>query len=129
MLPDVTAVNLPSCVLCGDAATVHWQRRLLPDEIAVQQQIEQERRNEIALLADPQLPAPVFPLLPDCTDWTAVVYTCHAHAIHGHDGAAARIHQGTCTAPDAGDLPGCNCTPEPLPEPEQLAPVQLPPGW
>lgn len=130
MQPDITSANAPACTLCGEPAVVHWQRRLTPDEIAAEQTKEQTRRAWLTDLADPQQPPPQFGPLPDCADWTTVVYACHPHAIHGGDNAAARIHQGACTAPDAGDLPGCNCEPEPLPEPEpEPVAAVLPPGW
>lgn len=130
MQPSTTAAGVIACALCGDTARVHWQRRLTPDEVAAEQAKEQARRDLVTKLADPQLSPPEFGPLPDCADWTHIVPACHAHAIHGHDNAAARIHQGTCTAPDPADLPGCNCEPEPLPEPEpEPGPVALPPGW
>lgn len=131
-IPDVEPVPVapggPACGLCGDPAVVHWQRRLTPDEVAAAQQLEQERRDEAAPLADPQLPPPDFGPLPDCADWTRIVHGCTQHAI-GLD-AATLIHRAGCTAPDAADLPGCNCTPEPAPEPPaEPEPAPLPAGW
>lgn len=121
--PVPIAPTGPSCRACGAPAVVHWQRRLLPDEIAAQQQIEQERRNDATLLADPQLPAPVFPPMAGFLDATAVVLACAEHGITLD--AAAHVHQAACAAP-----PVCDCTPEPLPVPDpEPDPVELPAGW
>lgn len=118
--PVPIAPGGPACRSCGAPAVVHWQRRLTEAEIAAEQKIEQDRRNETALLADSQLPAPVFPPMPDFLDATTVVFGCAQHAISID--AATRIHQAACT--------GCDCTPEPAPppDPEPETPA-LPPGW
>jgi hypothetical protein len=117
----------PACTLCGAPAVVHWQRRLTHDEVAVEQAIEQGRRNAADFLADPQQPPMPWPPLPDCADWTRIVHRCMVHAITKD--AAALVHQATCTAPGA-DLPGCDCVPEAAakagPEP---AAAELPAGW
>jgi hypothetical protein len=122
----------PTCTAtgCTEPALVHWQRRLTPDEISDEQAKEQARRDRLTELADKQMPPPDFGPMPDCLDWTRAVYACMSHAIDGQDGAGARIHQATCTAPNPSDLPGCNCTPEQPPQavPEPATP-QLPPGW
>lgn len=116
------------CTLCGETAVVHWLRRLTPDEVAQEQAIEQGRRDNVMLLADPQLPAPTFGPLPDCADCVHTVWACGEHAIEAD--AAALVHQGDCTAPNADDLPGCGCTPEPAPEqPPVPEPAPLPAGW
>ncbi|MET9222325.1 hypothetical protein ABZX65_26665 [Streptomyces sp. NPDC003300] len=130
--PDVQPAPLaptgPVCGLCGTPALVHWQRRLTGAEVAEQQAIEQGRRDEVVLLADPALPPPVFPPMPGFEDATRIVHGCIHHAIT--QDTAALTHQATCTAPTEADLPGCNCTPEtaPTPDPEPPTP-QLPPGW
>jgi hypothetical protein len=121
----------PACGTCGAPAVVHWQRRLDAGEIAAEQAKEQTRRDD-AVTAHRQLvnslagttkhlpPEPQFGPLPDHADSTTVVHACKAHAIDRD--AAARIHQSTCT--------GCDCTPEPPPEPV-ADPEQpdLPDGW
>jgi hypothetical protein len=113
----------PTCTACGAPAAVHWQRRLTEAEITQQQAIEQDRRREVALLADPAKPAPIFPPMPDFLDATTVAYGCTQHGISLD--AASLIHQSACAAP-----PTCTCTPEAQPEPEpEPEPVQLPPGW
>lgn len=113
----------PVCAACGVSAVVHWQRRLTADEIATQQQIEQDRRDQVALLADPQLPAPVVPPMPDYLDATRIVPACGQHAIDID--SATLIHQATCSAP-----PTCDCTPETPPQPAPEPPTpELPPGW
>jgi hypothetical protein len=119
---DITPAG-PASAACGVPAVVHWQRRLTADEIAVQQQIEQDRRDQATLLADPQLPAPDFPPMPDFLDATTIVPACAQHSISID--AATLIHQATCGAP-----PVCDCTPEPIPpsDPEPTGP-ELPPGW
>lgn len=117
----------PTCVACGDAAVVNWRRRLTDDELAEHVRLEQERRDQVLLLADPQLPAPVFPPLPDGSDDTRTVYACGPHAIHMDD--AALIHAGSCTAPNEDHLPGCDCTPEPLPGDVPEPPNMLPAHW
>ncbi|MEU8552327.1 hypothetical protein AB0C81_36075 [Streptomyces roseoverticillatus] len=70
--------------------------------------------------------------MPQPEDCTTMVFACAKHAI-GLD-AAARIHRAACTAPSARDLPGCDCTPEPVPPPipEPTAAdvaALLSPGW
>lgn len=117
----------PQCGACGDAALVNWRRRLTQDELAEHVAQEQSRRDHMLLLADPQNP-PVFPPLPDGSDDTRTVYACGTHAIHMD--AAGLIHQATCTAPNEAHLPGCDCTPEPLPEDPPEAPATvLPAHW
>jgi hypothetical protein len=113
----------PTCSACSAPAAVHWQRRLTDEEIARQQAIEQDRRREVVLLADPAKPAPLFPPMPDFLDATAVVFACAQHSISLD--AASLIHQSACAAP-----PKCTCTPEAQPESEpQPEPPALPPGW
>ncbi|MEU5424018.1 hypothetical protein AB0H73_00180 [Streptomyces olivoreticuli] len=118
-----------ACRLCGQAAAVQWQRRLTPGEFEAVLAAEQARRDQAALLADPALHPPAFGPVPDPAHYTAPVYACPAHAITLD--AAARIHQATCTAPAAADLPGCGCTPEPAPspDPEVAATAALPGHW
>lgn len=118
----------PACVACGETAIVHWLRRLTDDELAEHIRIEQERREQALLLADPQLPAPVFPPLPTGEGFTRTVYSCGPHAITMD--AAALVHASSCTAPNEADLPGCDCTPEPPPEaPIEPAAAPLPDHW
>lgn len=117
----------PVCTACGDAAVVNWRRRLTDDELAEHVRLEQERRDQALLLADPQLPAPVFPPLPDGSDDTRTVYACGPHAITLD--AAAHIHAATCTAPNEAHLPDCDCTPEAHPEPPAGGPSRLPAHW
>lgn len=108
----------PVCSACTDPAVVHWLRRPTDDELDDAQRVERERRERSLLLADPQLPEPDFGPLPAADTVTVPVYACPAHAISLD--AAARIHQSGCTAPNEADLPGCDCTPEQLPEPEPV---------
>lgn len=119
----------PLCAACGDGAVVNWQRRPTADEVTAIVAVEVERRQQLLLLADPQLPPPEFGPLPAGDGMTRTVYACAQHAIT-LDGAA-RIHEATCTAPNPDDLPGCNCSPEtPAPEPLDNGPrVQLPDHW
>lgn len=118
----------PACDLCGGPAVVHWQRRLTTDEIGEEQAKEQARRDKVIELADRDKPLPEFGPLPDCADYTRAVHGCIHHAITRD--AASLVHQGACTAPAAGDLPGCDCTPE---QPPKAAPAPeaapLPDGW
>jgi len=124
---EPVAPDGPACTLCGAPAVVHWQRRLTPTEVGAAQAIEQDRRDQADLLADPQKPPALWPPLPDCADWTRIVHGCMVHAISRD--AAALVHQATCTAPGVG-LPGCDCEPEAAPadEPEPVA-AELPAGW
>jgi len=119
----------PACARCAEPAIVHWLRRLTDDELDEVRRIENERRAEVLRLADPQLPAPVFPPLPSGEDFTRTVYACGPHAITMD--AAALVHASSCTAPNEADLPGCDCTPEPAPNaPLEEEPVQaLPDHW
>lgn len=119
----------PACTACGEPAIVHWLRRLTDDELDEVRRVESDRRAEVLRLADPQLPAPVFPPLPTGADFTRAVYSCGPHAITMD--AAALVHASSCTAPNETDLPGCDCTPEPAPEaPVEAAPAApLPDHW
>lgn len=126
--PATPALVGSGCTLCGATARVQWLRRLTADEVAEQQALEQARRDEILLNADPQLPVPTFPPMPDFADAVRAVYGCVNHAV-GQD-AAALIHGADCTAPDPKVLPHCNCTPEPAPAPDvDPDPLPLPAGW
>lgn len=130
--PVVEAARLgilagPSCGACGSPALVHWRRRLTDAEFAHHLHAEKGRREEVLLLADPQLPTPVLPPLPTADDMTRTVYACGPHAIHMD--AAALIHQATCTAPNEAHLPDCDCTPEAQPRDAEEAPVELPAHW
>lgn len=130
LVPEPTTPALsagPVCAACSNDAVVHWRRRLTADELAAHIAAEQARRQERILLADPQQPAPVFPPLPDGSDDTRTVYACGPHAIHMDD--AALIHASSCTAPNETDLPGCDCTPEPLPGDAPEPPSRLPDHW
>ncbi|MGV9427067.1 hypothetical protein ACWDO7_22625 [Streptomyces sp. NPDC003656] len=119
----------PACSACAAPAVVHWQRHPTDDELAALHQVEEDRRAHARLLADPQQDPPVFPPLPTAGDTLIAVYACGRHAITLE--AAAHIHQSCCTAPNDADLPGCDCTPEPLPTaPETEEPrIELPAHW
>lgn len=118
----------PACTACGEPAIVHWLRRLTDDELDEVHRVESERRAEVLRLADPQLPAPVFPPLQTGEDFTRTVYSCGPHAITMD--AAALVHASSCTAPNDADLPGCDCTPEPPPEaPIEPPTAPLPDHW
>jgi hypothetical protein len=110
-----------TCRACGELAAVQWKRRPTADELAEITAVEQSRRDEFLLLADPQQPAPEFPPMPTAADTIIAVYACAAHAI-GLD-LAALVHASDCTAPDPAVVPRCSCTPEPPPpeDPEMLA--------
>lgn len=118
----------PLCAACGAPAIAQWQRRLTDTEFAAYVALEQERRDDRLLLADPQQPAPDFGPLPQPGDCTTPVFACGLHAITID--AAALIHAKTCTAPNGATLPGCNCTPEPAPQTEPAEqPPNLPANW
>lgn len=122
----------PACTACGNEAVVHWRRRPTSDELAELVATEQARRNEVLTLADPQLPTPQFGPLPTADGMTRTVYACAPHAITLD--AASRIHTSGCTAPNQADLPGCDCTPETLPDapletPDDGALSRLPASW
>jgi hypothetical protein len=107
---------------------VNWQRRPTADEVGALIETEVERRTQLLILADQQLPRPNFGPLPTADGMTRAVYACAGHAITLE--GAAHVHQSTCTAPNPADLPGCDCTPD-MPEPE-VAPTpsaQLPDHW
>jgi hypothetical protein len=119
----------PVCAACDSTAVVQWLRRPTDTETAEAVRMEQERRDRIVLLADPQLPAPAFPPPPTCEDLVRTVYACASHAITLD--AAALIHAGTCTAPNRADLPGCDCTPEQPPRDliDEPSGPELPAHW
>ncbi|WP_329140907.1 hypothetical protein [Streptomyces sp. NBC_00670] len=128
--PGLPVPSGPACVLCGTAAVVHWQRRPTDDELAAHHDLLQQRHARARALADPQHALPEPPPLPGSQELTQTVYACGPHAITLD--AAARIHLSSCTAPNEADLPGCDCTPEPLPPIEELPgeqPQQLPEHW
>ncbi|MEV8523145.1 hypothetical protein AB0451_03155 [Streptomyces sp. NPDC052000] len=131
--PDVPApisqpTGGPACTLCGGPACVHWQRRLTDDEFTEYLHASQSRRDELTLLADSQQAPPDFGPLPLPADCTRAVYGCVNHAVSLD--AASLIHTKTCTAPNAKDLPHCDCTPEPAPPPEpDPTPTPLPVSW
>ncbi|NUP39514.1 MAG: hypothetical protein HOY76_21505 [Streptomyces sp.] len=131
--PVVPAVpSGPVCAACASEAVVHWQRRPTDDELAELVAAEQSRREQVLRLADPQLPKPEFGPLPTGDGMTRTVYSCGPHAITMD--AAALTHQSSCTAPNDADLPGCDCTPEALPEAgpdpiEETAASRLPAHW
>ncbi|MFE4867717.1 hypothetical protein [Streptomyces sp. NPDC056682] len=117
-----------TCSACGATPLVHWQRRLTDAELADYIGLEQARRDEQILLADPQQATPVFGPLPTAADVTRAVHACGQHAIGMN--AAALIHAKTCTAPNPATLPACNCTPEPAPPPEPAPTASpLPVSW
>lgn len=141
-VPPAPAPPTPTgrvCTYCGvpvgdDHGGVSWQRRLTPDELAAHVATEQAKRDERIRLADPQLPPPVFPPLPTGENDTRLLLACVDHAIDKE--AASQIHQAACTAPNETGRWGCDCTPEPLPEPapdagqeEQRFASRLPAHW
>lgn len=120
----------PVCGACGDTAVVNWQRRLTDDELAEHVRLEQAKRDQTLLLADPQLSPPVFPPLPDGSNDALLLLACAQHAIDG--GLAGLIHQKTCTAPNEIGRWGCDCTPEPAPQAPTVEPepvLALPTHW
>lgn len=59
---------------------------------------------------------------------TVAVHACDVHAITTV--LAQHVHQASCVSPDPKTLPGCSCSPEPLPAPDPLPEViTLPTGW
>lgn len=129
--PLPVAPTGPRCAACGQEAVVSWQRRPTDDELASIVAAEVARREQALRDADPQMPEPVFGPLPTGEDTLQIVPACATHAI-SLDGAS-RVHASACTAPNDADLPGCDCTPEPLPEPEPVAEepevTRLPSHW
>lgn len=117
----------PTCAACGDTAIVNWRRRLTDQELAEHVAVEESRREQALLLADPQLPPPTFPPLPTGDDTTRTIYSCGPHAITLD--AAALVHAASCTAPNEADLPDCDCTPEPHPPEPEPAEGRLPAHW
>jgi hypothetical protein len=97
---------------------VQWQRRPTADEVAAVIAVEQARRDEALVNADPTRPAPVFGPLPTGEDTLIAVFGCGPHAINMD--LAALVHAANCTAPNVANLPSCNCTPEPAPPPQPM---------
>ena len=114
---------------CTNPPLVQWQRRPTAAELKPIVDAEQARRHQILTDADSQRPAPVFRSMPGQRDTTIAIFGCNTHAISMD--LAARVHAPNCTAPDPAVLPGCNCTPEPLPPPEPMhaAALALPDHW
>ncbi|MEZ0066667.1 hypothetical protein ABIA32_002679 [Streptacidiphilus sp. MAP12-20] len=92
----MTTPATPSCdrTGCTAGAVVHWSRRPTAEELAA------------------------TPAEQQTSDMRRLVHACGPHAI-GLD-LAAHVHSSTCAGPNAGTLPQCGCTPEPL------TPTQLP---
>lgn len=124
---------LPSGPVCSHAGctgrvVAQWRRRPTDGELDAHVALEETRREERLLLADPQLPPPVFPPLPSAEDTVIAVFACARHAIDID--LASRVHAADCRAPHEEHLPVCDCEPEPLPESESVEEtVTLPTGW
>ncbi|MEU8839917.1 hypothetical protein AB0D97_12420 [Streptomyces roseus] len=94
---------------CGEPASVQWKRRPTLAEA-----------DQLSHGADPG-------------DSYIPVYACADHALTPD--AAVLMHQAVCSGP--GKTAACDCTPEPLPEPDlegdPSKPADperpLPPGW
>lgn len=114
---------------CANPPLVQWQRRPTGAELAAIVAVEQARRDEALINANPKLPRPVFRPLPAAKDITIAVFGCNTHAIS--QDLAALVHAANCTAPNPSNLPGCDCTPEPAPRPEPMhaAALPLPDHW
>ena len=117
----------PVCGACGEPALVNWRRRPTANEVDEVIRTELARREQVLLLADPQLPEPVFPPLPSAGGMTRTIYACGPHAIHME--TAALVHDATCTAPNEKHLPDCDCTPEPPPGDVEEPVTDLPAHW
>lgn len=112
---------------CTNPAQVQWRRRLTAAELSAAVAAEAQRRQAI-IDADPDQPPPNFGPLPGASDFTRTVYTCGGHSIRLD--LAGHVHDNTCTAPNNGSLPACDCTPEPLPTPPPpQQTVTLSTGW
>lgn len=114
---------------CPDPIAVQWRRRLTDTEWQDVLAADQQRRDEILALADPAAGPPDLGPTPDRDCYTRTVYACGRHALHLD--LAAHIHQCSCAAPDPAALPGCACTPEPLPAATDpgTPTITLPTGW
>lgn len=97
---------------CTNPAAFQWQRRPTDAELAPIVAAEVQWREEISALY-PDYAQPDFGPLPDATNTTVPVYACQIHEIDLD--LACHVHQSVCTAPNPANLPGCDCTPEPLP--------------
>lgn len=129
LVAPIAQVTVCAAPGCGESPVVQWSRRLTDAEFAAILTAEQRRRDAVLLLADPQLPAPVFGPLPVQADCVRAVHACGVHAIDLD--AAAQVHGSACTAPDLAHLPACGCTPEPIPvsAPTAVPTVTLATGW
>ncbi|MDI5965711.1 hypothetical protein [Streptantibioticus silvisoli] len=109
-------MSLPCAAVggCSNPAAVVWTRRPTAAELV-----------EIAATQPEYAPPPTEDTV------TVPVYACTVHAISMD--LAAHVHESICTAPNPPDLPGCNCTPEPLPDdpdPQDVtAATVLPDHW
>jgi hypothetical protein len=113
---------------CGNPAVVQWSRRPTASELTALIYAEQARRDEVVLLANPDLPAPAFGDLPTAADTVVAVYGCVQHAVSAD--LAPFVHQSVCTAPNPASLPKCDCAPEPLTQNAVTPPApDLPSGW
>jgi hypothetical protein len=119
-----------SCSLssCANPAVVQWSRRPTAAELSALIYAEQSRRDEVLLLASPDLPTPSFGDLPTTAGTVVPVFGCLQHAVSVD--LAPFVHLSTCTAPNPATLPKCDCSPEPLPQSAIIPPAPaLPSGW
>lgn len=97
-----------SCGACGSTALVVWNRRPTAAELEA---IPAQFGGEDATAANT----------------TVAVYACGSHAISLE--LAGLIHGPLCSGPLCSALPNCDCTPEPVQEPEPEPVALLPDGW
>ncbi|BFP50035.1 hypothetical protein KCMC57_64030 (plasmid) [Kitasatospora sp. CMC57] len=110
---------------CGTDPVVQWRRRPTDAELGT----VLARAATLSTDGEPEQPAGLAPP-PTAATTVVAVQACGRHAI-GMD-LAARIHSANCTAPDPEHLPGCGCTPEPLPAqtpPSTQDTIELTTGW
>lgn len=120
---------MPTCwkSTCTAPLVAQWQRRPTAAEVSAQADADLAARNTLLAAAGlPALsPADIPPADPATS--TLAVHSCGDHAIAMD--LAQHIHQAVCSAPSEA-LPGCGCTPEPLPVLPSAPPsVTLPTGW
>jgi hypothetical protein len=124
--PAVVMTVNAKCNLCGAAAVVQWRRRLTATELAAYDAKVQAERTRLTAISDPANP-PVFGPLPTSDDVAIAVYACVQHAVSLQ--SASLVHAAICTAPNAANLPNCDCTPETAPPPDPTPTPTLPTGW
>jgi hypothetical protein len=112
---------------CSRGLVAQWQRRPSAAEMDEEFGPGSAARAEFAVEAAAGGPVELG-AQPSAASSTVAVHACDVHAITTV--LAQHVHEASCVGPDSKSLPGCGCSPEPLPVTAPLQDViTLPTGW